>query len=111
MEARVSFFYYKQNNSKSMETKIFKVVSQGDVSYVASQKAEGGQLAKCVIRLKEFGGSKYGNEYVCTMFGNLAQCKFYESDLVAAALRFQVHEVNGTAYQEVVVNDMVSLKR
>jgi len=93
-----------------MKTNIFYVVSQGDVSYIASQKAEGGQLAKCVIRLKEFGGSKFGNEYVCTMFGNLALCKFYEGDLVAASLRFQVHEVNGAVYQEVVVNDMVSLK-
>ena len=92
-----------------METRVFRVVSQGDVSYVASQKAEGGQLAKCVIRLKEFGGSKFGSEYVCTMFGNLAQCRFYEGDLVAASLRFQVHEVNGALYQEVVVNDMVSL--
>ena len=44
-----------------MKTKICRVVSQGDVSYVASQKAEGGQLAKCVIRLKEFGGSKFGS--------------------------------------------------
>ena len=92
-----------------METFIYRVVSQGDVTYVASQKAESGQLAKCVIRLKEFGGSKFGNEYVCTMFGNLAQCKFHEVDLVVASLRFQVHEVNGAVYQEVVVNDMVSL--
>ena len=93
-----------------METNIHYVVSQSDVNYVASQKAEGGQLVKCVIRLKEFGGGKFGNEYVCTMFGNLAQCKFNEGDLVAASLRFHVHEVNGAVYQEVVVNDMVSLK-
>jgi hypothetical protein len=63
-----------------MKTSIFKVVSQGDVTYIPSTKQEGGQLAKCVIRLKEFGGSKFGNEYVCTMFGNLAQCKFYDGD-------------------------------
>ena len=94
-----------------MKTNIFSVVSQGDVAYVASQKAEGGQLAKCMIRLKEFGGSKYGNEYVCTMFGNLAQCKFYEGDLVAASLRFQVHEVNGAVYQEVIVNDIVKINK
>ena len=92
-----------------MQTNIYHVVSQTEASYVASQKAEGGQLAKCLIRLKEFGGSKFGNEYACTMFGNLAQCKFYEGDLVAASLRFQVHEVNGALYQEVVVNDMVSI--
>ena len=90
-----------------MKTKICRVVSQGDVSYVASQKAEGGQLAKCVIRLKEFGGSKFGDEYCCTLFGNIAQCKFAEGSLVAASLRFQVHEVNGNCYQEVVANDVV----
>lgn len=93
-----------------MQTIIYRVVSQSDVTYVASQKAESGQLAKCVIRLKEFGGSKFGNEYACTMFGNLAQCRFYEGDLVVASLRFQVHEVNGTVYQEVVVNDIIKLK-
>jgi len=91
-----------------MKTNIYRVVSQGDVTYVASQKAEGGQFAKCMIRLKEFGG-KFGNEYACTMFGNLAQCKFNEGDLVAASLRFQVHEVNAAAYQEVIVNDIVKL--
>ena len=79
-----------------MKSILLRVVSQGDVSYIPSTKQEGGQLAKCVIRLKEFGGGKFGNEYACTMFGNLAQCRFYEGDLVVASLRFQVHEVNGT---------------
>lgn len=92
-----------------LKSNLFYVVSQTEASYVASQKAEGGQLAKCVIKLKEFGGSKFGNEYVCTMFGNLAQCRFYEGDLVAASLRFQVHEVNGAMYQEVIANDVVKL--
>ena len=96
---------------KKMTTSVFRVLSQGDVTYVASQKAEGGQLAKCLIRLKEFGGGKFGNEYACTMFGNLAQCKFYEGDLVAASLRFQVHEVNGAVYQEVIANDVVKLSK
>ena len=94
-----------------MKTFVCRVVSQGDVTYVASQKAESGQLAKCLIRLKEFGGGKFGNEYACTMFGNLAQCKFYEGDLVAASLRFQVHEVNGAVYQEVIANDVVKLSK
>ena len=92
-----------------MGTNVFRVVSQGVVSYIPSTKQEGGQLAKCLIRLKEFGGSKFGNEYACTMFGNLAQCKFYEGDLVVASLRFQVHEVNGAMYQEVVANDVTKL--
>ena len=92
-----------------MKNNLFKVVSQGDVSYIPSTKQEGGQLAKSVIRLKEFGSGKFGNEYACTLFGNLALCKFYENDLVAASLRFQVHEVNGILYQEIVANDIVKL--
>ena len=94
-----------------MKSIILRVVSQGDVTYIPSTKQEGGQLAKCVIRLKEFGGGKFGNEYACTMFGNLAQCRFYEGDLVVASLRFQVHEVNGTVYQEVVANDVVKINK
>ena len=94
-----------------MKKEIVSVVSQSDMTYVASQKAEGGQLAKCLIRLKEFGGGKFGDEYVCTIFGNLAQCKFYEGDLVLASLRFQVHEVNGSVYSEVIANDIVPINR
>ena len=90
-------------------TNIYYVVSQGDVNYVASQKAESGQLAKCEIRLKMLGGSKFGDEFIATLFGNLAQCRFYEGDVVAAVLRFSVHEVNGCLYQDVVCNDIVKL--
>ena len=93
-----------------MGTTVFRVVSQGVVTYIPSSKQEGGQLAKCLIRLKEFGGAKFGNEYACTLFGPLATSKYDEGELVVASLRFQVHEVNGNCFQEVVVNDMVSLK-
>ncbi len=92
-----------------MNIKVFRVVLQSDVTYIPSTKQEGGQLAKCLIRLKEFGGSKFGDEYVCTLFGNLAQCRFAEGELVAASLRFQVHEVNGNSYQEVIANDVAPL--
>lgn len=92
-----------------MKTYIFKVISQQAVSYIPSTKQEGGQLAKSVIRLREFGSGKFGNEFACTLFGNLALCKFYENDLVAASLRFQVHEVNGILYQEIIANDIVKL--
>lgn len=92
-----------------MTTNIYRVVSQTEASYVASQKAEGGQLAKCDIRLKMLGGSKFGDEFIATLFGSLAQCRFQEGDVVAAVLRFSVHEVNGCLYQDVVCNDMVKL--
>lgn len=92
-----------------MFQQLFKVVSQSETSYIPSQKQEDGQLAKCVIRLKEFGGAKFGNEFVCSMFGNLAQRRFYQGDLVAASLRFSVREVNGNCFQDVTVYDIVKL--
>jgi hypothetical protein len=92
-----------------MMTNIYRVASQGDVSYVASQKAEGGQLAKCEIRLKMLGSSKFSDEFVATLFGNIALSRFNEGDVVVAVLRFSVHEVNGCLYQDVVCNDLVKL--
>ena len=94
-----------------METKIFKVVSQSNPTYISSQKQEDGQLAKSVIRLKELGCGKFGNEFVCSMFGNLALAKFYENYVVAAALRFQVHEANGNCYQDVTATDIVKISK
>lgn len=94
-----------------MKTCILRVVSQGNVSYIPSTKQEGGQLAKCDIRLKMLGGSKFSDEFVATLFGNLAQCRFTEGEVVAAVLRFSVHETNGSLYQDVVCNDIVKLSR
>ena len=94
-----------------MKTNIFSVVSQSDVSYVPSQKVEGGQLAKCVIRLKGFGGSRSGNEYLCTMLGNCAQLRLEAGEYVVASLRFSVHEVNGVCYQDILVNDIIKINR
>ena len=88
-----------------MRTIIAKVVAQTEAVYVPSRKADSGQVAKSVIRLKELGG-EYEDEFVCAMFGNLALCKFVSGDLVAASLRFQSHEVNGVSYQDVVATDV-----
>ena len=74
-----------------METKILKVVRQGEAFSVQSAKADAGQIQKCNIVLKELGG-KFENEYVCAMLGNLAACRFYEGDVVVATLRFSTHE-------------------
>ena len=93
-----------------MKTLILRVVAHSDVLYIPSKKQEGSQLAKCLIRLKELGG-QYEDEYLCALFGNLATCQFTEGDLVVASLRFQVHEVNGNCYQEIVANDVVPISR
>ena len=94
-----------------METKILKVVRQGEAFSVQSSKQESGQIQKCNIVLRELGGSKYENEYVCTMLGNLAECRFCEGDVVAATLRFSTHDFQGQTYQEVLATDIEKINR
>ena len=93
-----------------METKILKVVRQGETFSVQSNKQESGQIQKCYIVLRELGGSKYENEYACTMLGNLAVCRFYEGDLVAATLRFSTHEYQNQVFQEILATEIVKIK-
>ena len=104
-----------------METKILRVVRQGEAFGVQSAKAEGGSIQKCNIVLRELGGSrsaegrlqgkKFENEFVCAMLGNLAACKFYEGDVVAATLRFSTHEYQGQTFQEILATDIVKIKQ
>ena len=92
-----------------MEAKAFKVVRQGEAFSVQSKNNETGSIQKCNIVLRELGGSKFENEFVCAMLGNLAACKFYEGDLVLATLRFSTHEYQGQVFQDVLATDIVKL--
>ena len=94
-----------------MKTKIMKVVRQGEAFSVPSQKRESGQIQKCYIVLRELGGSKFENEFACSMLGSLAACKFYEGDLVAATLRFSTHEHQGQVFQDIVATDIVKISK
>ncbi len=90
-----------------MESKILKVVRQGEAFSVQSQKSDSGSIQKCNIVLREMGGGKFENEYVGAMLGNLAALRFYEGDVVAATLRFSTHEYQGQVFQEILVTDIV----
>ena len=94
-----------------MEIKILRVVRQGEAFGVQSSKSESGQIQKCNIVLRELGGSKFENEFVCAMLGNLAACRFYEGDVVAATLRFSTHEYQNQVFQEILVADIVKLNK
>ena len=93
-----------------METKILRVVRQGEAFGVQSAKAEGGTIQKCNIVLRELGG-RFENEYVCAMLGSLAACSVYEGDVVAATLRFSTHEYQGQVFQEILATDVVKIKQ
>ena len=92
-----------------METKILRVVRQGEAFSIQSKQSENGQIRKCNIVLKELGGSKFENEYVCAMLGNLAACRFYEGDVVLATLRFSTHEYQGQTFQEILATELVKM--
>ena len=93
-----------------METKILKVVRQGEAFSVQSTKQESGTIQKCNIVLRELGGGKFENEFVASMLGNLAGCRFYEGDLVVATLRFSTHEYQGQTFQEILATDIIKVK-
>ena len=92
-----------------METKILRVVRQGEAFSVQSAKAETGTIQKCHIVLRELGG-KFESEFVCAMLGTLAACRFYEGDIVCATLRFSTHEYQGQTFQEVLATDILKIK-
>jgi hypothetical protein len=92
-----------------MDTRILKVVRQGEAFSVQSSKSDSGSIQKCNIVLREMGGGKFENEYVCAMLGNLAACRFYEGDVIAATLRFSTHEYQGQTFQEILVTDIVKI--
>ena len=93
-----------------METRILKVVRQGEAFSVQSSKQESGQISKCNIVLRELGG-KFENEYVCAMLGNLAAYRFCEGDVVLATLRFSTREYQGQTFQEILVTDIVKVNK
>ncbi len=93
-----------------METKILRVVRQGEAFSVQSKQSENGQIQKCNIVLRELGGGKFENEYVCAMLGNLAACRFYEGEVVIATLRFSTREYQGQTFQEILATDIVKMK-
>ena len=89
-----------------MKSQILKVIAQTETIYVQSKKIENGQVARCSIRLRELGG-EHEDEYLCALYGGLAERRFEPGKLVAASLRFSTHETNGTRYQDIVAYEIV----
>lgn len=96
-------------NFKLMQIHFLKVIAQTETVYVQSKRTGNGLMARCYIRLRMLGG-EHEDEYLCTLLGDQAQCRFTPDAVVAASLRFKVHENGGRWFQEVVVHDIVPLR-
>lgn len=83
---------------------LFKVVTQTDP--ITIQKQDGTTTTKSTLVLTEVG-SKFEDQYLCTLLGNLAQCRYYPNDVVWASLRFTTHERQGLHYQDITVQDII----
>lgn len=86
---------------------VFKVVAQTTAAPV--QRQDGTQTQKATIVLQELGG-KYENSFAATLLGNMASLKFYQNDIVYAALRFQHREYNGQYYMDCTVHDIIKFQ-
>ena len=100
-----------------MITGIYRVIGCSDLIQVPSQKSDGGMMYKRFIRLQEFGGynrqdtpDRLSNSILATMMGNLAQCVFYENELVNISLRFAIREYQGNWYQDITVADITKFQ-
>lgn len=96
-----------------MITGIYRVLGCSDIIQVPSQKNPGEIVYKRFIRLQEFGGynrqdtsDRQSNSIIATMMGNLAQCMFYQNELVNVSLRFAIREYQGNWYQDITVADI-----
>ena len=87
-----------------METKILKVVAQTQVTTVQTKN---GEMAKKTVKLKELGND-YADEYLCPLMGDTANTELAVGQLVLVNLRFSTHENNGSWYQDIRVNEMVT---
>ena len=81
---------------------LFKVVSQSDAISINTQN---GPSQKSTIVLQELGG-KYEDSYVASLIGN--QIKVYPGDFVWASLRFSARDYNGSTYQDITIQEIVS---
>ena len=85
---------------------IFKIIAQTEPQTINTQN---GQTQKSIVVLQELGG-KYENSFAATLLGNMASLKFYQNDIVYAALRFQHREYNGQYYMDCTVQDIIKFQ-
>ena len=81
---------------------LFKVVLQSDAISINTQN---GPSQKSTIVLQELGG-KYEDSYVASLIGN--QIKVYPGDFVWASLRFSARDYNGSTYQDITIQEIIS---
>ena len=81
---------------------LFKVVSQTEPTTINTKN---GQTQKSTIVLQETG-DQFADSYVASLLGN--QPKFYPGDVIWASLRFAARQYNGSAYQDITMQDFVS---
>lgn len=80
---------------------LFIVVWQGN--YRVPCPWDDVEQESCEIRLRMPGESKFGNEFLCVIFDEMARRQFKKGDLVEADLGFHVVKLGKGSYRQAVV--------
>ena len=85
---------------------LLKVISQSQPVTINTQN--GGTTQKSVVVLQEMGG-RFEDTYVASLLGG--QIRVSPGEIVWASLRFSAHDYNGSSYQDITVQEIISLSK
>ena len=91
-----------------MKQAIFSVV-RCDAPVQAESATQPGKVTKRRnVVLREWG-SKYSDEYVCSIVGDAADAQLKVGDVCIAAIQFKANEYNGRMYQDATIFEIATL--
>lgn len=91
-----------------MKQAIFSVV-RADEPVQAERPDQPGKVTKRrSVVLREWG-SKFSDEYVCTIVGDAADGQLKAGDVCIAAIQFKANEYNGRFYQDATIFEIATL--
>lgn len=91
-----------------MKQAIFSVVRVDDVVQSERVDQPGKVTKRRSVVLREWG-SKFGDEFVCTIVGDAADAQLKAGDVCIAAIQFRATEYNGRYYQDATIYDIATL--
>lgn len=91
-----------------MKQAIFSVVRADAPVQVESATQPGKVSKRRSVILREWG-SKYSDEYVCSIVGDAADAQLKAGDVCIAAIQFKVNEYNGRSYQDATIFEIATL--
>lgn len=91
-----------------MKQAFFSVVNIGDVVQAERADQPGKVTKRRSVVLREWG-SKFSDEFVCSIVGDAADVSLKVGDVCLAAIQFKANEYNGRFYQDATIFEIATL--